>query len=155
MNESPFFFSEVAVPNWDFWDWCLAGLGAFGVALGLLVFLLFALPQEPLVIPDVQASLRIGELADFPENTDRLERWGDEWVLVVRMASGEVTAVEGRSPADGCELQWDEKLARIYSPCSYQIYNPYGFVVAGLDNRALRRYPVLIRDGVINIGSGA
>lgn len=155
LNNSSFFPWEVAVPNWDFWDWCLAGLGVFGVAMGLLVFLLFALPQKPLVIPDVQASLRIGELEDFPGNTDRLERWGEDWILVIRMPSGEVTAVEGRSPADGCELQWDEKLARISSPCSYQIYNPYGFVVAGLDNRALRRYPVLIRDGVINIGSGA
>ncbi len=140
--------------QWDFWDWCLAGLGVFIVAVGLFVFLLYALPQEPLVIPDVEASLRIAELDDFPVNSDRLERWGDRWILVIRMASGEVTAVEGRSPADGCELKWDDELYRVFSPCSYQIYNPYGFVVAGLDNRDLHRYPVLIRDGVISIGSG-
>ena len=143
------------MPKWDFWDWCLAGLGVFGVAMGFLIFLLYALPQEPLVIPDVQASLRVGLLDDFSENEDRLERWGDRWILVVRMPSGEITAVEGKSPADGCELKWDEKLLRIYSPCSYQIYNPFGFVVAGLDNRALQTYPVLIRDGVISIGSGS
>ena len=142
------------MPNWDFWDWCLAGLAVFGGAVGLIIFLLYALPQEPLVIPEVQASVRVTELENFPENTARLERWGHRLVLVIRSASGEVTALEGRSPADGCVLQWDERLARVQSPCSYQIYNPYGFVVAGLDNRALRRYPVLIRDGVINIGSG-
>ena len=141
--------------KWDFWDWCLAGLGFFGVAMGALICLLYALPQEPLFIPDVEASLRIAEVEAFPLNTDRLERWGDRWILVVRLPSGEVTAVEGRSPADGCELMWDHELNRIYSPCSYQIYNPYGFVVAGLDNRDLRRYPVLIRDGVISIGSGS
>lgn len=141
--------------RWDFWDWCLAGLGVFGVAMGLFIFLLYALPQEPLVIPDVQASIRVAELEDFPVNTDRLELWGDQWILVVRMPSGEVTAVEGRSPADGCQLAWDHELLRIVSPCSYQIYNPYGFVVAGLDNRDLRRYPVLIRDGVVSIGSGS
>jgi nitrite reductase/ring-hydroxylating ferredoxin subunit len=123
--------------------------------MGALICLLYALPQEPLFIPDVEASLRIAELEDFPLNTDRLERWGDRWILVVRLPSGEVTAVEGRSPADGCELMWDHVLNRIHSPCSYQIYNPYGFVVAGLDNRDLRRYPVLIRDGVISIGSGS
>jgi nitrite reductase/ring-hydroxylating ferredoxin subunit len=139
--------------KWDFWDWCLAGIMGFSLAMGAFIFLLYALPQDPLVIPDVQASLRIGDLEAFPENTHRLERWGDRWILVVRMASGEVTAVEGRSPADGCELKWDHTLGRIFSPCSYQLYNPYGFVVAGLDNRNLRRYPVLIRDGVVSIGS--
>jgi len=142
------------VKGWDFWEWCLAGVGFLIVALGLFISLLYALPQEPLVIPEVEASLRIADLDDFPVNSDRLERWGNRWILVVRMPSGEVTAVEGRSPADGCELKWDHELRRIFSPCSYQIYNPYGFVVAGLDNRDLRRYPVLIRDGVVSIGSG-
>lgn len=141
--------------DWDFWDWCLAGLSAFGVAVGVLIFLAYALPQEPLIIPEVEASVRVASLDDFPENTARLERWGEKLILVVRTASGEVTAVEGLGPADGCVLQWDEKLARIQSPCTYQVYNPYGFVVAGLDNRALRTYPVLIRDGIINIGSGS
>lgn len=141
--------------NWDFWDWCLAGLSAFGVALGLLIFLVYALPQEPLVIPEVEASVPISPLENFPTNTARLERWGEHVILVIRTAEGEVTAVEGRSPADGCVLEWDPNLARVYSPCSYQIYNPYGFVIAGLDNRALREYPVLIREGIINIGSGS
>ena len=141
--------------DWDFWDWCLAGLSVFGVATGLLIFLVYALPQEPLFIPEVEASIRVGSLEDFPENFARLERWGERLILVVRTDSVEVTALEGLSPADGCVLQWDKTLGRIYSPCSYQIYNHYGFVVAGLDNRALRRYSVLIRDGVINIGSGS
>jgi hypothetical protein len=143
------------VRNWDFWDWCLAGLSVFGSAVGLLIFLLYAFPQEPLVIPEVQASVRVGPVEELPLNTARLERWGQRLILVIRTESGEVTALEGRSPADLCVLQWDEALARVHSPCSYQIYNPYGFVVAGLDNRALRRYPVLVRDGIINIGSGS
>jgi len=141
--------------NWDFWDWCLAGLSAFGLGVGFVVFMAFALPQEPLVIPEVASSIRVAPLDDFPENTARLERWGESLILVVRGTSGEVTAVEGRSPADGCVLQWNERLGRIHSPCTYQIYNPYGFVIAGLDNRVLRRYPVLIRDGIVNIGSGS
>ena len=141
--------------DWDFWDWCLAGLSFFGVSSGLLIFLFYALPQEPLFIPEVEASIRVASLEDFPENTARLERWGQRLILVVRTSSGEVRALEGQSPSDGCVLEWDKVLSRIQSPCSYQIYNQYGFVVAGLDNRALRTYPVLIRDGVINIGSGS
>ncbi len=142
------------MPNWDFWDWCLAGLCVFGGVVAVLIFLLYAVPQERLVIPEVQGSVRVTALEDFPENTARLERWGQRLVLVIRTGAGEVTALEGRSPADGCVLQWNDRLAQVQSPCSYQLYNPYGFVIAGLDNRALRRYSVLIRDGVVNIGSG-
>ena len=141
--------------KWDFWDWCLAGLSVFGFSVGLLIFLLFALPQEPLVIPEIDASIRVANLEDFPENTEKRKQWGEKLILVIRSASGEVTAVEGRSPADGCVLEWDRRLARVYSPCSYHVYNPYGYVVEGLDNRALLRYPVFERGGVINIGSGS
>jgi hypothetical protein len=140
--------------KWDFWDWCLAGLMTFGVAMGCLIFLLYALPQEPLVIPEVQASVRVAHLDQFPSNSARLERWGDRLVLVIHTGSGEVTALEGTSPSDGCALQWDERLAQVRSPCSYQIYSPYGQVIAGLSNQSLLRYPVLIRDSIINIGSG-
>jgi nitrite reductase/ring-hydroxylating ferredoxin subunit len=147
-------YLEVPSMKWDFWDWCLAGLLVFGVAMGGLVFLLYALPQEPLVIPEVQASVRVANLDQFPPGAARIQRWGDRLVLVVRTRSGEVTAVEGTSPSDGCALRWDERLAQIRSPCSYQIYSPYGQVIAGLSNQSLRRYPVMIRDGTINIGSG-
>jgi hypothetical protein len=147
--------SEAYVNKWDFWDWCLAGLSVFGIAVGLLMFLLYALPQEPLVIPEIDASIRVVDVDDFPENTVIPQHWGEKLILVIRSASGEVTAVEGRSPADGCVLQWDKRLARVYSPCSYHVYNSYGYVVEGLDNRALLRYPVFERDGVINIGSGS
>ena len=141
--------------SWDFWDWSLFGLGLFGITVGLLVFLLYALPQEPLVIPEVQASVRVGPLEDMFPNTARLERWGPELILLIREESGEVAALEGRSPSDGCVLIWDDRTGQVRSPCSYQIYNAQGFVIAGLSDQALRRYPVLIRDGVISIGSGS
>ncbi|MGD2122176.1 MAG: hypothetical protein PVJ76_10555 [Gemmatimonadota bacterium] len=140
--------------NWDFWDWSLMGLCLFCVTVGFLVFLLYALPQEPLVIPEVQASVRVGPLDEIFPNTARLERWGSELILLIRDEEGDVTAVEGRSPTDGCVLTWNARSGQIRSPCSYQVYNSRGFVLAGLSDQALRQYPVLIRDGVISIGSG-
>lgn len=140
--------------KWDFWDWSLAGLGFFAASMGFLIFLVYALPHKPLVIPEVQASVRVGSLEEMLPNSSRIERWGSELVLVIRTNEGEVTAVEGRSPSDGCLLQWDDHRGQVESPCSYQLYNAYGFVIAGLSDQSLRRYPVLVRDGVVNIGSG-
>jgi hypothetical protein len=147
-------FGRYPLKKWDFWDWSLGGLLTFAVVLGVLIFLLYAFPREPLVVPEVQASVRVAHLDQFPAGTARLERWGDRLILVVRTGGGEVTALEGVSPADGCALQWDERVAQVRSPCSYQIYSPYGQVIAGLSNQSLLRYPVLIRDSIINIGSG-
>lgn len=144
---------ELQVAKWDFWDWCLAGLSVFGVALGLIIFSLYALPQEPLIIPEVQASIRVGTLAEFPPNTARLQSWGSELILVIRTADGEMRAVEGRSPSTNCVLQWDARRGYVSSPCSYEIYNPLGYIVSGLGDQALRSFPVWIRDGTISIGT--
>jgi hypothetical protein len=148
--ESP---PEAEVEKWDFWDWCLAGLSVFTLAMGLLIFFLYALPQEPLLVPEVQASIRVGRLDDFPLNTSRLQSWGSELILVIRTDDGEMRAVEGRSPTTNCVLQWDSRRGHIHSPCSYEIYNPLGYIVSGLGDQALQRYPVWIRDGIISIGS--
>ena len=139
--------------RWDFWDWCLAGLSVFGLALGLIIFFLYALPQEPLIIPEVQASIRVGTLDEFPPNTARLQSWGSELILVIRTENGELRAVEGRSPTTNCVLRWDPRRSHISSPCSYEIYNARGYIVGGLGDQALRSFPVWIRDEIISIGS--
>lgn len=141
--------------EWDFWDWCLAGLSVFGIALGIGIFFLYALPHEPLIIPEVQASIRVGTLDDFPSNTARLQSWGSELVLVIRTQDGEMRAVQGKSPSTDCVLQWDPRRGHIFSPCSYEIFNPRGYVVSGLGDQGLRSYPVWIRDGFISIGSAS
>lgn len=144
---------EVVVSKWDFWDWCLGGLIVFGVFLSAAIFFLYALPSEVLVIPEVQASIRVGTVRDFPPNTARLQSWGSELVLVIRTRDGQIWAVQGRSPTTGCVLRWDALRDQITSPCSYEIFNPRGFIVSGLGDRALQTYPVWIRDEIISIGS--
>lgn len=138
--------------DWDFWDWCLAGLGVFGVVLGLAVLLLYVLPREPLVIPEVQSALRLGPLEEMPVNSSRLERWGSELILVVRSRDGELSALAAVSRADGCILRWDSQTQQIHSPCSYLVFNERGGVVAGLDDRPLPSYPVSVRDGIVHLG---
>ena len=139
--------------DWDFWDWCLAGLFTFAGALVLLIFFLFALPRAPLVIPATQDALNVGTLDDFPVNSSRLERWGSDLILVVRAEEYEVTAVVGVSPRDGCVLEWDEETQQVLSPCSFEAYNHHGGVIGGLSDAPLSTYPVRIRENNVYIGS--
>lgn len=138
--------------NWDFWDWCLAGLLAVTATLTVVVVGLYAVPRAPLVIPELQTALRVGRLDEMPPNTARLERWGRELILVIRSSGNELSAVAAVSPQDGCLLGWDAQVQQVLSPCSHLVYSPRGGVVAGLSDRPLATYPVDVRDGVIYVG---
>ncbi len=120
-----------------------------GVALGTL---LYVSPGDHLEIPELQPVVRVAQERDIPVGASRLIRWGDRAILVVRPGQDRFAAVEGASPGDGCLLRWEEEASRIVSPCSYVVYDVDGTVVAGLSTRALQRYPVFLRDGVVYVG---
>ncbi len=138
--------------DWDFWDWLLSGVLVLGAAGVIAVIALYSVPREPLSLPELQSAIRVGRLEDFQSNTGRLERWGNELILVIRGPRGEVPAVSAVSPLDGCVLGWDEGRQGVVSPCSYVMYSQWGTVVAGLSQEGLETYPVEIREGVIQIG---
>ncbi len=138
--------------DWDFWDWCLVGVGAFTAAAVLLVAVAYSVPRASLVVPELETSVQVATLDDFPPGTARLKRWGSDLILVIRGEHGDVTAVSALSPADGCVLRWDPKVGEVVSPCSYAVFSRRGGVLAGLTDRPLRTYPILIRDGVVSIG---
>ena len=83
--------------------------------------------------------------------TTRNRSWGERIILVIRPDSSRYFALEGVSPVDGCLLQWDQESLRILSPCAHMEYDLRGDVVAGLSTRALTRYAVSVRDGVVYV----
>jgi hypothetical protein len=119
-----------------------------GVAIGIG---LYAMPAEHLEMPELQPVVRVTDEANFPVGSSRLRNWGDRTILIVRPDSLRYFALQGTSPADGCTLRWDSDALRVYSPCSYQVYDLKGDVVAGLSTQALVHYAVSIRDGVIYV----
>jgi hypothetical protein len=122
-----------------------------GIALAIG---LYAKHTEPLEIPELQPVIRVAREADFPVGSSRVRSWGSQAILIIRPDSVRYSALQGTSPSDGCVLRWDPEALRVYSPCSYTVYNLQGAVVAGLTTRALERYAVSIRDGVVYVSKG-
>ena len=122
-----------------------------GIVLGMA---LYVLPGEQLEIPKLQPAVRVLREADFPVGASRVVRWGDRAILVVRREEQQYFAVHGISPSDGCILKWDEQSSRVYSPCSYVIYDLHGNVVTGLTTAPLTRYGVFVRDGTVYVTEG-
>ncbi len=121
-------------------------IATVGLSVGLYV-----LPAERLEIPQVQPAFRVVRQADFPVGASRLVRWGERAILVVRVEEDSYFALQGVSPSDGCILQWDDESSRVFSPCSYVIYDLHGYVVTGLSTAPLARYAVFVRDGTIYV----
>lgn len=119
-----------------------------GLMLGLFI-LLYAIPAEHLTLPDRQNSLRMGRVEAIPVGGSRVNNWGDEIVLLVRVSEDEFAAVQGTSTLDGCILRWDAEAFRVVSPCGHQLYDLRGRAVEGLTTRPLRRYDVSVQRGLV------
>ncbi len=126
------------------------------IALAMLIGIwLYVTPSTELEIPELQPVIRVARVDNFPVGSSRIRNWGSRTLLIVRADSTSYYALQGASPADGCLLRWDPKSTRVYSPCRYSVYDLRGDVVAGLSARALTRYAVSVRDGVIYVSEGA
>lgn len=138
-----------------------SGVGFNDLLLGAVVTLvlatmalcigLYILPARHLEIPEVQPAHRAVREADFPVGASRLVRWGERAILVVRAGEDDYFALQGVSPGDGCILKWDDESSRVYSPCSYVVYDLHGNVVTGLTHAPLARYAVFVRDGAVYV----
>lgn len=116
------------------------------VAIGLALYLL---PGEAVEVPGDAPELRVVAESEFPVGSSRVESWGDEVVLVIRVDQDRYVALQGTSPDQGCILTWNEESRRVVSPCRYVVYDLDGNVVAGLTREPLRRYEVFLRRGVV------
>ena len=118
------------------------------VMLGLFA-VFYAMPTDHMTLPDRQSALRIGRVGEIPVGGSRVNAWGDEIVLVVRVTEDDFRAVQGTSTLDGCILDWDPEAFRVVSPCAYQLYDLRGRAVAGLTTRPLQRYDVSVQRGLV------
>ena len=129
----------------------LGAVIALIVTLVTIVMISYALPGEPLEIPQLQPAARVARAADFPVGGSRLVRWGNRAVLVVHAEAERYYALDAISPHDGCMLEWEEAASRIVSPCSYVVYDLHGNVVTGLTTAPLTRFAVFVRDETVYV----
>lgn len=122
---------------------------------GALAMSVYVAPPKNLEIPELQPVIRVAQEAEFPVGSNRIRNWGARAILVIRPDTARYFALQGTSPADGCTLRWDPESLRVYSPCTYVVYDLRGDVVAGLSTQALKAYEVSVRDGVIYVSETA
>jgi hypothetical protein len=136
---------------WGFNEYLLGGVVVLMLASIVIGIGLYLLPPEQLQLAELQPAYRVAREADFPVGASRLVNWGDRTVLTIRTGEQAYAALQGTAPSDGCILSWDPTSLRVYSPCSYLVYDLHGNVVRGLTTVPLQRYAVFVRAGVVYV----
>jgi len=144
---------DTHAPGWKpgFNEYLLGGvlvLTLVAVAMGVSLYLL---PGEYPQLPELQPVARVARASEFPTGASRVVNWGTHIVLVVHAGDGDLYALQGTAPTDGCILEWDAVSQRIVAPCSYLVYDLHGNVVRGLTTVPLLRYGVFEREGIVYI----
>jgi len=132
-------------------EWLLGGVVALMLAGAALSVALYSLPVPHLQLAELQPSIRVARVGDFPTGGSRIANWGDDVILVIRTGEATYTAIEGVSPLDGCILEWDNAAMLVRSPCADVAYDLHGNVVRGLTRIPLKRFTVFVRQDAVHV----
>jgi menaquinol-cytochrome c reductase iron-sulfur subunit len=152
---------EIPPDRRRFLAWLSAGIGA-GAATALLVPWagLFVTPAHR---TDPRAWQEVGRVEDFGIGETVAVTYLDPAPLPWAGYASRNAAWLRRESADGfaaftsycthvgCPVRWEEGARLFMCPCHGGAFHPDGTVAAGPPPRALDRYPVRIRDGVVEI----
>lgn len=131
--------------------WCLSlwGLGFAGV---IISYLRSPLPTRSSGFGTVKA----GSAETLAPGTARLVRQGDHPLYVIRLMTGELTAVSALCTHYRCVLNWNPDSRTLVCPCHDGVFNPIGQVLSGMPTRDLETFLVDVRIGeiVVHVGDG-
>ncbi|NOX36774.1 MAG: Rieske (2Fe-2S) protein [Calditrichaeota bacterium] len=124
-----------------------------GGLLGFLASVLWPLIRY-IIPPDVEAGVtsgvvEAGTLDDFPVNSGKIIRFGNQPVIVIRTPEGDVRAFSAICTHLACIVQYRADLQHIWCACHNGHYDLTGKNIAGPPPRPLPPYEVKIKDNRI------
>ncbi len=129
-----------------------------GGLLGFLASVLWPLIRY-VIPPDVEAGItsgvvEAGTLEDFPVNSGKIVRFGNQPVIVIRTPEGDVRAFSAICTHLACIVQYRPDLEHIWCACHNGHYDLTGKNIAGPPPRPLPPFEVKIKENRIFISRG-
>ena len=132
-------------------------LSGLVTGLVLLVAVGATLPVVRFLIPPVQAQfgadrIRAASVAQLPENSARLIRFGGEQILLIQPTTGRYFALGSTCTyMAACRLEWSAERRQLLCPCHGCVYDVRGNIVEGPPSLPLTRFAVERLDDQIYI----
>jgi Rieske Fe-S protein len=132
----------------QFTNFLLAGglLGWMGSVLYPLISFL-----KPPKVPEANvSSVKAGLVADFPNNSGQIVKYGRKPVILIRTEAGNFRAFAATCTHLDCIVQYRSDLKQIWCACHNGTYDTHGRNVSGPPPRPLEEYAVnIVNDEVL------
>ncbi len=137
--------------------------GLSGITLGLISIPVIGALFEPLFRKIPEAWRPVGEVDDFETGQTVLVRFKNASILpwtgitgqtaswLRKVSEAEFIAFSVNCAHLGCPVRWNADAALFLCPCHGGVYNQDGTNAAGPPPHPLDRYPVRVRDGIVEI----
>jgi cytochrome b6-f complex iron-sulfur subunit len=124
-------------------NWVLGA--ASGTLLGTLLFPILRYVMPPAESDESADAVTVAKVADFPPNSGKVVRFGNQPAIVVRLPSGEFRAFSAVCTHLDCIVQYRKDREVIWCACHNGTYDLSGRNIAGPPPRPLEAYDVAVR----------
>ena len=130
----------------------LLGLGGLG-GLASVLYPVFKYLIPPEITEPQVSTLKVGSLAEFPENSSKIVRFGREPVILIRSEGEDFKALSATCTHLDCIVQYNQSRKQIVCACHNGVYDLTGRNVSGPPPKPLIVYAVTIIDDQIILSS--
>jgi cytochrome b6-f complex iron-sulfur subunit len=132
----------------QFTNFLLAG-GVIGW-IGSVLYPLISFLKPPKVAEANVNSVKAGLVADFPNNSGQIIKFGRKPVILIRTENGDFRAFAGTCTHLDCIVQYRSDLKQIWCACHNGLYDTHGRNVSGPPPRPLEEFAVnIVQDEIM------
>lgn len=133
----------------DFLKYALGG--SLFAWLSAVLYPVLAYMKPPKQGEVLVSSVNAGKLADLPNDTGRIVKFGTKPVILVRTADGELRAFDATCTHLDCTVQYRGDMGVIWCACHNGKYDMNGRNIAGPPPKPLEAYRVIVQNDEIII----
>ena len=133
----------------DFLTWLLGG--TLLAWIGSVLFPIFSFLKPPKQAEVEVRSVNVGKLEDIPKDSGMIVRFGNQPVILVRLADGDLRAFSATCTHLDCTVQYRKDMGVIWCACHNGKYDLTGRNISGPPPRPLTPYRVVVQGDEVSV----
>ncbi|HEX9615153.1 MAG TPA: Rieske (2Fe-2S) protein [Bacteroidota bacterium] len=125
--------------------------GSFFAWMAAVLYPVLAYMKPPKQGEVEVSSVKAGKLADIPNDSGQIVKFGTKPVVLVRTTSGELRAFDATCTHLDCTVQYRQDMGVIWCACHNGKYDLNGRNIAGPPPRPLEAYRVVVQNDEVLI----
>lgn len=125
--------------------------GGFIAWLAAVIYPLISYLKPPQVEVVKVNSVNIGKVTDMAKDSGKIIKFGNDPVIVIRLASGEFRAFSASCTHLDCIVQYRKDYGQIYCACHNGRYDLHGRNISGPPPAPLAKYEIAIKNDEVTI----